>query len=260
MEEAMDAFSKLVGLMDQLRGENGCEWDRKQTVDSFKTFLLEEVYEVIDAIETSDYTALREELGDLLFHIVFIARICKEEGRFDIQEVISNIYNKMLYRHPHVFSRDPSDTRTVEVRWEELKRNEKEAYTPVSGLPKSLPALLRAYLISKRAAKVGFDWENITDVYDKMHEELEELKNAVTSKNNAAIQEEIGDLLFAIVNISRFYHTDPEDALRRTNEKFIRRFNHIEKNLGAELTSQDPSLDKMEQLWIEAKNMEKKGV
>lgn len=255
----MDPFSRLVGLMDQLRGENGCEWDKKQTVDSFGTFLVEEVYEVIDAIEKKDYKALQEELGDLLFHIVFISRICKEGGCFDIDDVIAEVSDKMEYRHPHVFSRDIIDTRPLEIRWEELKRNEKDDYTPVSGLPKSLPALLRAYLISKRAARVGFDWVDMDGVYDKVDEELRELKEAEASRDTAAIQEEIGDLLFTIVNISRFHHIDPEDALRKTNEKFIRRFGHIERNLGDSHSSQNLSLSAMEKLWNEAKDMEKKG-
>jgi tetrapyrrole methylase family protein/MazG family protein len=236
----MEEFSKLVELMATLRSDKGCPWDKKQTVHAFKTFLLEEVYELIDAIETSNYLSLKEELGDLLFHIVFIAQICKESGLFDIAEVIKGVYDKMHHRHPHVFGTPPRDT-PIETKWEELTQ--------------IIPALLRAYIISRRAAKVGFDWPKLEDVHEKMHEEIEELKKAEQSGDGVLIREEIGDLLFTIVNIARFHNIDPEDALRATSNKFVRRFSYIEKN--TDLSNATP--DTMNRLWNEVKGMDKKG-
>jgi tetrapyrrole methylase family protein/MazG family protein len=250
----MEEFSKLVELMATLRGDKGCPWDKKQTVDAFKTFLLEEVYELIDAIETSNFQALREELGDLLFHIVFIAQICKEDGLFDITEVINGVYNKMYRRHPHVFGDLPHDT-PIETKWEELKKNEKNDYSLLQNIPQMIPALLRAYIISRRAARIGFDWPKLEDVHGKMHEEIEELRKAEQSGNGELIREEIGDLLFTIVNIARFHNIDPEDALRATSNKFVRRFNYIEKNTDLSNTT----LETMDKLWNEVKGMEKKG-
>jgi len=286
----------MEDLMAALRGEQGCPWDKKQSVHAFKTFLLEEVYELIEAIEKEDYTALAEELGDLLFHIVFIARICEEKGAFDIRDVINATYTKMYNRHPHVFLRGEADipiegapeidyrgplgdnlssehgeregeahtalpgegaTRApqIEKRWEELKREEKENYSPISGVPKILPALLRAYAVSKRASRLGFDWERIDDVYEKMHEEIGELKEAEKIGDPAHVREEIGDLLFTIVQVARFRNVDPEDALRSTIDKFVRRFAYIEQNL--DLSASD--LSAMDALWNEIKKKEKEG-
>jgi len=250
----MKEFSKLVELMATLRGDKGCPWDKKQTISAFKTFLLEEVYELIDSIEQTDYPAIKEELGDLLFHIVFIAQICKEGGFFDITEVINGVYNKMYHRHPHVFGDMPRDT-PIELKWEELKKNEKDGYSLLQNIPQVLPALLRAYIISRRAARVGFDWPKVEDVHEKMHEEIDELRKAEQSGNNEQIKEEVGDLLFTIVNIARFHNIDPEDALRATSNKFVRRFSYIEKN--TDLSS--ASLETMDRLWNEVKGMEKKG-
>lgn len=251
----MEEFSELVKLMETLRSDQGCAWDKKQTVSAFKTFLLEEVYELIDAIEKLDMQALKEELGDLLFHIVFIAQICKEDGLFDIADVIKGVYKKMYNRHPHVFGTSPKDI-PIEKRWEEIKREEKENYSPVSGIPQIIPALLRAYIISRRVARVGFDWPKLEDVYDKMTEETAELREAEQSGDTESVKEEIGDLLFTIVNIARFHNIDPEDALRTTSDKFVRRFTYIEKN--TDLSSS--TLSTMDKLWNEVKGMEKKGV
>jgi tetrapyrrole methylase family protein / MazG family protein len=247
-------FSMLVKLMARLRGDRGCPWDRKQTLPVFKTFMLEEVYEAIDAIDRQDLTALREELGDLLFHIVFVAQICKENGAFDIKEVVEHVYRKMHYRHPHVFGK-LTRNRDIEQKWEELKRQEKEDYSLLANIPIAMPALLRALIISKRVSRVGFDWEHLNDVHVKLSEEIEELRQAETTENIDAIREEIGDTLFTLVNIARFHKVDPEEALRATTVKFVRRFSHIEKNV--DLT--DTSLSAMEKLWNEAKEMEKEG-
>ncbi|MGD0232743.1 MAG: nucleoside triphosphate pyrophosphohydrolase [Syntrophorhabdales bacterium] len=250
----MEEFSKLVELMEFLRGEHGCPWDKKQTEQAFKTFLLEEVYELIEAIENEDYQTLREELGDLLFHIVFISQICKEKERFDIRDVIRDTYNKMYGRHPHVFLRD-GDERPIEERWEEIKSKEKADYSPVSHVPRILPALLRAYVVSKRAAKAGFDWEKLEDVHEKMDEEIGELREAEASATRKEIEEEIGDLLFTVANIARFHGIDPENALRRTIGKFVKRFRYIEQNL--DLAKGSPQA--MDALWNEIKEREKRG-
>jgi tetrapyrrole methylase family protein / MazG family protein len=250
----MEEFSKLVNLLKALRGDKGCAWDRKQTVKEFKTYLLEEVYELIDAIDKDDYQALQEELGDLLFHIVFIARICEEKGIFDIRQVISAAHEKMYHRHPHVFKQSVSDV-PIEQKWEELKKEEKKDYSPLADVPRSMPALLRAYVISRRASRVGFDWAQLEDVYDKMFEEIEELKGAERTGGPGAVKEEIGDLLFTVVNVARFQGVDPEDALRFTCDKFIRRFSYVEERADLKNTS----LAAMDQLWNEAKDTEKGG-
>ncbi len=250
----MEEFTRLVKLMETLRGDEGCPWDKKQTEASFKTFLLEETYELIEAIEKGDYEALKEELGDVLFHIVFISQICRENGKFDIKDVARGAYEKMYGRHPHVFRKD-GDDRPIEARWEEIKKAEKEDYSPVSHVPKILPALLRAYLISRRAAKTGFDWEKIDDIHEKMHEEIAELREAEDLGDADKIEEEVGDLLFTIVNISRRHAVDPENALRRTIDKFLRRFAYIEDNL--DLAKAD--LAAMDALWDQIKEKEKKG-
>ncbi|MDD3845826.1 MAG: nucleoside triphosphate pyrophosphohydrolase [Syntrophorhabdaceae bacterium] len=250
----MEPFDRLVWLMERLRSDEGCPWDRKQKVSAFKTFMLEEVYEIIEAIEKEDMQELKEELGDLLFHIVFIAQICKERGAFDIKDVIDNVYGKMYHRHPHVFRKQVLDA-PIEVKWEELKREERQDYSLLANIPPSMPALLRAYVITKRAAKVGFDWKEIGDVYDKMYEEIAELRQAQAAGEPGHIREEVGDLLFTIVNIARFLSVDPEDALRSTSDKFTRRFSYIESNTDI----RDADTDTMERLWNDSKSLEDTG-
>ncbi len=250
----MKEFAKLVELVGALRGKEGCPWDKKQSLPAFKTYLLEEVYELIEAIEKDNAKALKEELGDLLFHIIFIAQICAEQKRFDIKDILKDEYRKMYNRHPHVFMRETSG-KPIQKRWEEIKKEEKADYSLLSNIPASIPALLRAYVISRRVSRVGFDWKKLEDIYAKMQEEINELRKAEDANNAAAIKEEIGDLLFTIVNISRFHGIDPEDALRSTSEKFIRRFNYIEKNTDVSTSS----LSDMDSLWDEVKNMEKQG-
>lgn len=249
----MEEFTKLVKLMETLRGDEGCAWDRKQTVQSFKTFLLEEVYEAIEAIENEDHKALQEELGDLMFHIVFIAQICKERNLFDIKDVVTGVHEKMFNRHPHVFRKEGVHDGPIEKRWEEIKREEKEGYSPLTDVPVSMPALLRAYTVTRRAAKAGFDWKHIEDVYDKLSEELDELKTAQKAQDSKAMREEIGDVLFTVVNISRFLGLDPEDALRYTIDKFIRRFSYIEEQTDLK----GASLETMDRLWNEIKYIER---
>lgn len=250
-----ELFTGLVELVSMLRGEHGCPWDKKQTTKSFRTFLLEEVYELIDAIEKDEYKVMRGELGDLLFHIVFIARICEENRLFTIREVLLDIVDKMKRRHPHVFQPEKVGQKPIEQRWEDIKKQEGKEYLPVSGVPSILPALSRAYLISRRAAKMGFDWDKAEDVYEKVQEELAELKEAQATGVPEHIEEEMGDLLFTIVNVSRFCKVDPEAALRGTIEKFVRRFRYIEQNTNVETSD----LATMDSLWNEAKKRDKKG-
>ena len=250
----MEEFAELIKLMETLRSDKGCPWDRKQTVDSFKTFLLEEVYELIEAIEKNNTEMLEEELGDLLFHIVFIAQICKEQGLFNIRDVVSKVYQKMYHRHPHVFQNEAVD-KPIEIKWEELKKKEKKDYSLLSNIPTGMPSLLRAYTVTRRAAKTGFDWITLEDIYEKLFEEIDELNKARSGTDKESIKEEIGDILFTMVNISRFLNIDPEDALRYTIEKFIRRFSYIEKNTDINQTS----LAEMDRLWNVMKNMEKQG-
>jgi tetrapyrrole methylase family protein / MazG family protein len=257
----MEEFTRLAELMATLRGEQGCPWDKKQTEKAFRTFLLEEAYEVIDAIEKDDHEGLKEELGDVLFHILFIAQIYKEKGFFDIRDVLISAYTKMYNRHPHVFQREepatmPMDSHiSISHRWEEIKRSEKQEYAPVSGVPKVLPALLRSYVISKRAAKLGFDWETKEGVHEKIIEELNELLEAERTGNKELIEEEIGDLLFTVANLSRFHDIDPEAALRLTINKFVRRFGYVESK--TDLTTPNPKT--MDELWNEVKREEKGG-
>ncbi len=252
----MKEFFDLVELMARLRAEDGCPWDRRQTIEGFKTFMLEEVYEIIDAVEREDLQALCEELGDLLFHIVFVAQICKDAGAFDIKDVVTQVYDKMYRRHPHVFGdRNVDGPAAVEHKWEELKRKEKENYSLLSNIPVAMPALLRASIISKRVSRVGFDWTHIDDVYAKLSEEIEELRTAESTGRTDAIAEEIGDILFTMVNLARFHKIDPEDALRSTTVKFVRRFDHVEKNVDLS----DTSLADMDKFWNEAKELEKGG-
>lgn len=250
----MEEFSKLVELMATLRGEKGCKWDKKQTIHSFKTFLVEEVYELIDAIEKEDYSHIKEELGDLLFHIVFISQICREKSVFDIKDVLNFTYKKMFNRHPHVFLENNPDS-PIEKRWEQIKKEEKEDYSPLKDIPEIMPALLKAYIVTKRVSKVGFDWPSIEDVHKKLDEELSELKDAEKKGDKEEIKEEIGDVLFTMVNVSRFHGIDPEDALRTTIDKFIRRFSYIERNTNLS----DADLSFMDKLWDEVKSMEKEG-
>lgn len=253
-------IGKLVSLMERLRAENGCPWDREQTLESLVPFIIEEAYEVVSAIDTKDAAEIKEELGDLLFQIIFASQITKEAGEFDLADVIDASYEKMIRRHPHVFGDSKADTsEEVLKRWAEIKKEEKkekdkkeEGY--LAGVPEVLPALLRAHKISQKAAKVGFDWKNVNEVLDKLSEEIEEFRNAVKEKDASGMEEELGDLLFTMVNVGRFIEVNPEDALRKTIGKFITRFHHIEKTLdekGSDLSS--TPIEEMERLWQEAK-------
>ena len=259
-----DNFSDLVALMARLRGPDGCPWDRKQTPESLKPFLVEECYEVIDALDEGSPAKVKEELGDLLFQIIFHARIAEERGQFAIQDVIAANIEKMVRRHPHVYGdADLSTDKEVLANWEEIKKKEKgyeERTSVLEGVPRHLPSLLRAHSLQERAARVGFDWSRIEEALPKLDEEIAEFKESLQKEDPAGIEEELGDIFFMLVNISRFLGVNPEDALRKTISKFIRRFRYIEEHAAdAGRTLGDMTLDQMEQLWQESKRKEKKA-
>ncbi|MEQ9496804.1 MAG: nucleoside triphosphate pyrophosphohydrolase [Deltaproteobacteria bacterium] len=249
------AFERLVGIMARLRGEDGCPWDREQDLESLKPFLVEEAYEVLDAIDDGDPKAHAEELGDLLLQVVFQSEVRRQDGDFDVRDVVNGISDKLVRRHPHVFGdRDAHDADHAYKRWEEMKAKEKGDKSVLSGVPRQLPALLRAQRVTDKASKVGFDWDKIAGPIDKLDEELAELKAAVASNDPAQIEHELGDLLFTMVNVARFVDVNAEEALRRTVDRFSRRFEHVERAMkDAGRPMQEASLDELEARWEEAK-------
>ena len=271
MSTAGARLDDLIRIMATLRGPDGCPWDREQTLSSLRPFLLEETYEALEALDAGDQPALREELGDLLFEIVFLARITEEQGGFTIADAIDGVASKLVRRHPHVFGDAEKLSRPEEVlgRWEELKAAERagageSTKTLLSGVPITLPALLRAYEYSTRAATVGFDWVRAEDVLDKLDEEVREIRTAVQQRSDNhdgttarrhddsldSVEEEIGDLLFAIANLSRKLGVEPEAALRRANDKFRERFTAVEHRIEARGERlQEKSLEELEAEW-----------
>jgi tetrapyrrole methylase family protein/MazG family protein len=252
---AKKGLDALVSIMARLRGADGCPWDRRQTKEDLKPFLIEETYEILEALDKGDYQGLQEELGDLLFHIVFMARIAQEEGAFDIFDVIQGVSAKMIRRHPHVFgSVEVSGPSEVEANWTRLKAAEKPRESLMEGVPAHLPALMKAYRLTQRASQVGFDWENKDQVWEKLEEELKEFQLALHEGKKEALREELGDILFTLVNLARFIRVDPEDALRRVTNKFAERFTYIERRLrGQGKTTHEASLAEMDALWEESK-------
>jgi len=251
-----EKFQKLVEIIEKLRSEKGCPWDRVQTHDTLKRYLLEETYELIEAIEKKDDKAIKEELGDLLLQIVLHSQIAKEDGKFNIDDVIEKICKKMISRHPHVFGEAYFETpEEVINQWDERKRQEgKLSCSILEGIPIALPSLLRAYKIQSRVSKVGFDWDSVQGIFSKIEEEIKELKNAIKSGDKDKMEEEIGDLLFSVVNLARFLKIDPEGALRKTNRKFEERFKKLEKLAQQKGRSlKDMSLSEMDSLWDEIK-------
>ena len=251
-------FERLVEIMRELRGEHGCPWDKEQTHESLRQYLLEEAYEVIEAIDSGRYDDLKEELGDLLLQVVFHAQIAEEEGRFTILEVVRGINEKLIRRHPHVFGDVVVKTAAEQSQhWEKLKRQEGKK-SAIDGVPRSLNALLRAHRIQAKASTVGFDWEKTEQVWEKVREELAELEEAYKNGDQQAVQEELGDVLFAIVNLSRFLRVNPEDALRLTVEKFSRRFRAVEEELRRRgKTAEEADLEEMDAIWENHKRLEK---
>jgi len=254
------SFDDLVHVMSRLRAEDGCPWDREQTHQSLKRYLIEECYEVIDAIDDDDIDELCEELGDVLLQVVFHSQIEAEEGMFTIQDVIESIVNKLIRRHPHVFGETVvADSNDVLRNWEKIKRSEKgEGWrkSALDGVPRAMPALMRAMEISKRAAKVGFEWENFDDVLSKLEEELSELREAIHLDKPEEIRNEIGDLLFTIVNIARWRNVDPEEALSLMLRRFDKRFRYVESQAREKGTDiRALTLAQMDELWEEAKRI-----
>ena len=255
-KEQLEAFGQLLDIMDELREK--CPWDRKQTFESLRVQTIEESYELTEAIIANDMDEVKKELGDLLLHIVFYAKMGSEQGKFDIADVINSLCQKLIYRHPHVFGDEKANSaEAVLQNWEQLKLKEKGRKPSVlSGVPKSLPALVKAYRIQDKTHSIGFDWPEREQVWAKVEEELQEFKTElVANPDSESTKAEFGDLLFSLVNAARLYKINPENALESTNLKFIGRFNYIEeqiKNNGG--TLKDTSLDEMDRLWKEAKS------
>jgi len=256
-QEKMEAFGRLLDIMDELREQ--CPWDRKQTMQTLRNLTIEETYELGDAINAMDMKGVKEELGDLLLHMIFYSKIGEEQGDFNIAEVLYAQCDKLIHRHPHIYGDVVvADEEEVKRNWEQLKLKEGKK-SVLQGVPVSLPALIKAYRIQDKAGQVNFQWENTTQVWEKVLEEMGELKEHLDRVEplQSDLEDEFGDLLFALVNLSRYIGVDPENALERTNKKFIRRFTYIEEQtlkLGKSL--KDMSLQDMDQLWNEAKSME----
>lgn len=253
-----DPFRELTVILQKLRSAEGCPWDREQTFDSLRPYLLEETYEILQTIDEKRYAQLKEELGDLIMHIVFQAQIAREMGLFDINDVLQSINQKLIRRHPHVFGETKvKNAKEVIENWEKIKLDEGPKRL-LSGVPKNQPALLRAFRVQEKASGVGFDWNEDGEVIKKILEEIKELRAAKAARDQSKIQEEFGDLLFSIVNLARFWGVSPEDALRKTVEKFIRRFNYIEDVLKVQGRDvRGATLEEMDDHWNEAK---KKGI
>lgn len=249
----MKEFERLVQIIKVLRGENGCPWDREQTLESLKPCLREEVAELLEAME-GDVEEHKGELGDVLMNLVFQADICEDEGKFNIEDVAYEINEKLIRRHPHVFKKRDEGITTDEVlvNWDEIKKTEKlheNRKSALDGVPKYLPALSKAQKIQKKASKVGFDWENIDQVIEKLYEEIDELKVEISKKDRKNIEEELGDVLFSVVNIARFLDVDATEALEKTIKKFDRRFRYVEEKCDVKKAK----LDELENFWNEAK-------
>ena len=238
----MDKFDKLIEIVKKLRSPNGCDWDKEQTHESLVPYLLEETHEVIEAIENKDYDALKEELGDLILHVVFQADLASDKNKFSVDDLLDGVNKKLINRHPHIFSNN-SDNSYKKGSWEATKKKEKNRDSVLDGVPKSLPALLLSRRIQEKAAGVGFDWNNNNQVLDKVDEEVSELKESIIK--NKGIDEELGDVLFSLVNLSRHLDIDPELSLKRSTEKFMKRFKAIEKEVDIEKLS----LEELDEIW-----------
>ncbi len=262
-QTAGEKFRELLDVMAQLRGERGCPWDKEQSHASLKPFLREESHELLDALDSQDAQKIREELGDLLHQIVFHCQIAAENGCFSAADVVSDLKDKMLRRHPHVFSTDPlSDSDSVLRQWTQIKSQERpdEPKSALGNLPKLMPALARAQTITDRASRAGFDWPTVEPVWDKINEELAELRAACSSGDKTRVAEELGDLFFSLVNLSRFLDLQAEDALSNATERFIERFSYIERQLRkAGKSTHGSSLQEMDRLWEEAKTVERRA-
>ena len=252
--KSLEEFNRLLDIIDELRSK--CPWDMKQTNESLRKLTIEETYELAEAIFSGSDTDIKNELGDIMLHIVFYAKIGTEKGAFTMADVLQGINNKLIYRHPHVFGDvRVSGASEVEENWEQLKIKEDKGYKPVlSGVPSSLPAIVKANRIQEKVRGVGFDWEKREQIWDKVLEEISELKVEIKNHNTESIESELGDVLFSIINASRLYDIDPEAALEKTNRKFIKRFNYLEKKtLTKGISLKDMSLEEMNVIWEQAK-------
>lgn len=254
-KKSLEEFDRLLNIIDELRLK--CPWDMKQTNESLRKLTIEETYELAEAISDGSDAGIKNELGDLMLHLVFYAKIGSERGTFTMADVLEGINSKLTYRHPHVFGdvKVTGGASEVEENWEQLKIKENNGYKPVlSGVPSSLPAIIKANRIQEKVRGVGFDWEKREQIWDKIEEELGELKAEIENHNTESIESELGDVLFSIINASRLYGIDPEAALEKTNRKFIKRFNYLEKEtLTKGISLKNMSLDEMNVIWEEAK-------
>ena len=252
--EHCEAFDRLLTVMDELRVK--CPWDRKQTFESLRQNTIEETYELASALIKKDMNEIAKELGDVLLHVVFYAKIGSETGDFDIADVCNRLCDKLIFRHPHVYGEEAAkNAEEVSHLWEQVKLKEKGGNkTVLAGIPEALPALVKAYRIQDKVANVGFDWEKREDVWEKVKEEVAEFENEIADMDRERAEQEFGDLLFAMVNVARLYKLKPDNALEKTNQKFMNRFNYIERRAAEQGKNvKDMSLDEMEQLWQEAK-------
>lgn len=266
-EEKLEAFGRLLDVLDELREK--CPWDRKQTNESLRPNTIEETYELCDALMKGDRKNICKELGDVLLHVAFYAKIGSETGDFDMADVCNQLCDKLIFRHPHIYPPKDSSNEAKEIKteeqvaeqWEQLKQREKDGNkTVLGGVPDALPALIKAYRIQDKARNVGFDWEERSQVWDKVKEEIGEFEAEVENMDKEKAQAEFGDVMFSLINAARLYHINPENALEHTNQKFIRRFNYLESKTlkqGRNLT--DMSLAEMDEIWNEAKRLENEG-
>lgn len=255
-EEKIKAFGELLDVLDTLRVK--CPWDAKQTNESLRPNTIEEVFELADALISNDTPNIRKELGDVLLHVAFYSKIAEEKGEFDISDVCDSLVEKLKFRHPHIYGEvEAGSAEEVAQNWEKIKLKEKKGNKSVlGGVPSALPALIKANRIQEKVRNVGFDWEKREEVWQKVKEEIQEVENEINSKNQQALEEEFGDLLFAVINAARLYKVDPENALEKTNQKFIKRFNYIEqkaKEVGKSVN--DMTLEEMDFYWNEAKKL-----
>jgi XTP/dITP diphosphohydrolase len=258
MEEKLKSFERLLNIMTELRAK--CPWDKKQTFESLRINTIEETYELCEAIISDDKQNIKKELGDVLLHIVFYAQIGSETNDFDIKDVCDTLCEKLIYRHPHIFGDAAAENaKEVEQNWEQLKLKEKDGNkTVLSGVPSSLPSLVKAHRVQDKARSVGFDWDEKEQVWDKVQEEFLELKTEIAAMDEDKMEAEFGDLLFSMVNAARLYHVNPDNALERTNQKFIKRFNYLEsKTIAQGKLLKDMTLGEMDAIWNEAKEKER---
>lgn len=256
MEEKLKAFERLLNIMDELREK--CPWDKKQTIDSLRYLTIEETYELTDAILEKDMDKIKKELGDILLHIVFYARIASETNKFNITDVMNSLCEKLIHRHPHIYGDVKVDNEEqVKENWEKLKMKEGGVKSVLGGVPGSLPAIVKASRIQEKARAVGFDWDNATQVWDKVNEELREFKTEIDNKSSKErIEDELGDVFFSLINYARFIDVNPEDALEKTNKKFIKRFQYLESETAkAGKKLEDMTLEEMDEYWNKAKGI-----